>query len=150
MKFCPNCRQTYDDTANVCAQCGTALMDIPTAAPAVDTTDHTAEYSAEDISNNKIVAMVCYIFGIAGVIVAAILAKESPYVQFHIRQSLKLSICEVLLVLVAAVLAFTIIVPIAAGICALIITVLEIIAFVQVCQGKAKEPAIISKLGFMK
>ncbi|MBO5299453.1 MAG: DUF4870 domain-containing protein, partial [Clostridia bacterium] len=86
-----------------------------------------------------------------GVIVAALLAKgESQYVSFHIRQALKLNIVSMLVSIVAAVLAFTIIVPIAAGIFAIVIVVIQIIAFFQVCGGKAKEPAIIKNLNFLK
>ena len=94
--------------------------------------------------------MATYLLGFVGVIIAAILAKESPYVSFHIRQSLKLQICAILLSIIAAVLCWTVIVPIAALVCEIILLVLNLIAFFQVCGGKAKEPAIISNFKFMK
>ena len=52
--------------------------------------------------------------------------------------------------IVAVVLAFTFIVPIAAAIMYIVFEVIAIICFVQVCQGKAVEPAIIRSLGFLK
>ena len=64
MKFCPNCHLTYDDTANVCGQCGGPLSVIPQQVQqqaAYDPTDHTAEFSAQDISDNKVFAMLPYL-----------------------------------------------------------------------------------------
>lgn len=150
MKYCPNCHATYEDADNICAKCGVALENIPAAAETADPKDHTAEFSAADISENKIIAMATYLLGFIGVIIAAILAKESPYVGFHIRQSLKIQICSILVTIITAILCWTVIVPIAGAVCSIILLVLNLIAFFQVCSGKAKEPAIISNFKFMK
>ena len=149
MKFCPKCGTQLEDNVTFCSNCGTSLN--ADAVASNDPFDHTAEFDAKDISDNKVIAMLPYLMGLIGVIVAALLAKgESQYVSFHIRQALKLNIVSMLVSIVAAVLAFTIIVPIAAGIFAIVIVVLQIIAFFQVCGGKAKEPAIIKNLNFLK
>jgi len=149
MKFCPKCGTQLEDNVTFCSNCGTSLN--AAAVTSNDPFDHTAEFDAKDISDNKVIAMLPYLMGLLGVIVAALLAKgESQYVSFHIRQALKLNIVSMLVTIVAAVLAFTIIVPIAAGIFAIVIVVLQIIAFFQVCGGKAKEPAIIKNLNFLK
>ncbi len=109
--------------------------------------DHTAEFDTKDISDNKVYAMLCYIFGLIGVIVAAICAKESPYVKFHMTWALRSSIVMVLceLLMIVPFLGWF-----AAPICMIIILVLQIIAFFQVCGGKAKEMAIIRSFGFLK
>jgi len=138
-----------EDNVAFCPSCGANMNGGPTAA-VVASTDHTSEYDAQDISDNKVVAMLPYIAGWIGIIVAAILAKDSPYVQFHVRQALKLNIVSTLLTIISVVLCWTFIVPIAGAICATIVLVLQIIAFFQVCGGKAKEPAIISGLKFLK
>lgn len=52
MKFCPNCRTTFDDSVINCPQCGTPLMSVPNAAPE-NITDHTAEFDPTDISDNR-------------------------------------------------------------------------------------------------
>lgn len=149
MKFCPKCGTQLEDNVTFCSNCGTSLNAAAVASN--DPFDHTAEFDAKDISDNKVIAMLPYLMGLLGVIVAALLAKgESQYVSFHIRQALKLNIVSMLVSIVAAVLAFTIIVPIAAGIFAIVILVLQVIAFFQVCGGKAKEPAIIKNLNFLK
>lgn len=149
MKYCAKCGAQMDDNLTFCPNCGTpsGAAAAPAAATVINATDHTAEFDPKDISDNKVVAMLPYISSFIGIIVASIIAKESPYVAFHVRQALKLMICQMI-----CCIAF--IIPIlgwiAGGICLAIITVLQIIAFFQVCGGKAKEPAIISGLGFLK
>lgn len=119
-------------------------------APVYDPYDHTAEYSPKDISDNKVIAILVYLMGTIGVIIALLASKESPYVAFHLRQGLKFLVVEVLVGIISAVLFFTLIVPIAGGIFLIVLWVIKIICFFQICSGKAKEPAIIRSLGFLK
>ena len=119
-------------------------------APVFDPYDHTAEYSPKDISDNKVIAILVYLMGTIGIIIALLASKESPYVAFHLRQGLKFLVVEVLVGIVSAVLFFTLIVPIAGGIFLIVLWVIKIICFFQICSGKAKEPAIIRSLGFLK
>lgn len=112
--------------------------------------DHTGEFAPRDVSDNKVLAMVPYLLGTVGLIIALLAMHDSKYVGFHVRQAMKLTLVNVLLVMVALLLCWTFIVPVAAAICAVIVFVLRLIAFVQVCMGKAKEPAIIRNLGFLK
>ena len=148
MKVCMNCRLTYDDAAQVCAQCGSPLTAV--APQPVDPTDHTAEFDAADISQNKVLAMVPYLMGWLGILITLLAGGASPYASFHVRQALKIQVCTALLGIIATVLAITIIVPIAAAVCVLILGIVNIICFFSVCAGKAKEPAIVSKLQFLK
>ena len=119
-------------------------------APVFDPYDHTAEYSPKDISDNKVIAILVYLMGTIGIIIALLASKESPYVAFHLRQGLKFLAVEVLVGIVSAVLFFTLIVPIAGGIFLIVLWVIKIICFFQICSGKVKEPAIIRSLGFLK
>ena len=147
MKFCPNCGTQLDDAATFCANCGTTLGAMPTAG---DPADHTAEFTPEDISENKIFAMLPYLMGVFGVIIASLAAKDSAYVKFHNKQAIKLLVCTILTTIATVVLSWTCIVPFAGLIALCIIEVLSIIAFFQVCGGKAKEPAIIRNISFLK
>ena len=161
MKICPNCAAQCSDENRFCTICGTQLPEAPQAAPTAfptyyqpaapmaDPYDRTHEFEEADIHGNKLYAMAIYLLGLAGVFIALLGAKESAYVQFHVKQMLKFSIVELLLGICAAVLFFTILVPIAAGVCLTILEVIRIIAFFQVCGNKAKEPAIIRSLGFL-
>ena len=153
MKFCPNCHLTYDDSANVCGQCGGPLSQIPQQVQqqvAYDPFDHTAEFNPKDISDNKVFAMLPYLMSFMGIIIALLAAPSSPFTMFHIRQSLKLLVTQILIGIAAVVLAFTFIVPIAAGICMLVLLVVEIICFFRVCKGQAKEAPIVKNFGFLK
>ena len=150
MKFCPKCGAQCEDNVVFCPSCGSSLDPAKAPAAAVDPFDHTAEFDPKDISDNKVIAMLCYLLGPIGIIIALLAASKSDYAAFHVRQALKMTVVNILLVIVALLLAITIIVPIAAVVCMCIISVLEIIAFFQICCGKAKEPAIIRNLSFLK
>ena len=58
-------------------------------APAYDPNDHTAEFDPKDISDNKIYAMLGYLLGTGGIIIALLGAKDSPYAKFHVKQAIK-------------------------------------------------------------
>lgn len=148
MKVCMNCRLTYDDAAQVCAQCGSPLTAV--APQQINPTDHTAEFDPADISENKVLAMIPYLMGWVGILITLLASGSSPYAAFHVKQALKIQICNALLGIIAGVLALTILVPIAAAVCMLILSVVNIICFFGVCAGKAKEAAIVNKLGFLK
>ena len=151
MKFCPNCGTQMEDNAAFCPQCGAQPNAAPntTYAP-VDPYDHTAEFDPQDISDHKAYAMLVYLMGTIGIIIALLAAQNSRFVAFHVRQALKIVAVNLLMMIATAVLFWTLIVPIAAGVMAVVLWVIKIICFFQICSGKAKEPAIIRSLGFMK
>ena len=122
---------------------------IPNPAPAYDIYDHTAEFDPADISENKCFALLTYLLGAIGILLAALVSHDSAYVRFHLRQAVKFTVVNILLGIVAGVLCFTVIVPIAAGVCYVIMFVLKIIAVIQIFGGKAVEPYIIRNLGFL-
>ncbi len=155
MSKCPNCGTENIDGATFCTGCGANLAagtnPVYTPAPyAIDPYDHTAEMDPRDISENKVWAIVPYLFSILGMILAKICSPTSKFVDFHVKQAIKINIVQIFLMLIAAVLCWTIIIPIAAGICNIIIFVIEVITFFQAMSGKAKEPAIIRSLKFLK
>ena len=154
MKVCPNCRLQYDDSANICGQCGGLLQQVPAQfremqGPVLyDATDHTAEFNPQDISDNKVFAMLPYMMSFIGVVIALLAASASPYTMFHVRQGLKISVVQILVTVIGLIIP--IIGWIALGICNLILLVVQIICFFRVCKGRAVEPPIISSLGFLK
>lgn len=150
MKFCSQCGNQLDDAATVCNNCGANMQANYQPPIYVDPYNHTNEFDASDISENKAVAMLPYLLGTIGLLIAALLSKSSKYVTFHLKQALKILVVEAILIILAAILFITIIVPIAAGICFIILFVLKIIQFFSICSGKAKEVPIIRSLGFLK
>ncbi len=180
MKICPNCKNQLPDDAFFCTACGTRFAPNPGPAPTggpapnqnvppqyggpmpnqmppymqappkFDPYDHTSEFDPKDISDNKVVSMLVYLLGWIGIIIALLACNNSPYASFHVRQALKFVVVEIILAILAVVLVWTFIVPIAAGILAIVLLVIKIICFFQICNGKAKEPAIIRSLGFLR
>ena len=151
MKTCNNCGAQVEDVAKFCPECGFKFGAIAEPRAAVtDIYDHTSEFSPEDIADNKLYAILMYCVSLMGIIIGLLAAGDSPYVRFHIRQSLKLFICEVLLGLITAALFWTVIVGIAGSIAIVVLAVVDIICLVNACKGLAKEPPIVCKIGFLK
>lgn len=115
-----------------------------------DPYDHTSEFTTKDISDNKVIAMLVYLMGTVGIIVALLASKDSPYLSFHVRQALKFTVLEVLTGIITLFLFWTIIVPIAAGIFEIVLLVCKIITFFSICKGNAKEPYVVRNFNFLK
>lgn len=156
MKVCTKCGASLDDSAAFCNVCGqpmgaAAPGPAPVyAQPAFDPYDHTSEFEVKDISENKVVAMLVYLTGLLGVVIALLASSTSPYAAFHVRQSLKFTVVEVLTALVSALLCWTILVPIAAGIFLFVLAICKIICFFSICKGQAKEAPIICRFNFLR
>ncbi len=161
MKNCPNCKNQLPEDALYCPVCGTTqasslpLRPVPEApihdAPQLekDPFDHTGEFDMEDVTATKLLCMAAYLLGFAGIIIALLAARESPYTAFHVRQSLKFTILEVLLVLTGGLLVWTVLIPILCGVCLLVLLVCKLVSFAQVCKNQAKEPLIIRNFSFL-
>ena len=145
MAFCPNCGAQIPDDAKVCPNCGTVLGSTNAYVP--DPTDHTDEFTAQDISDNKVFAMASILISSIGIIITRLAAQKSEYAMFYARQALKLMICQVLclLLFIIPILGW-----IAGGVCLLVIFVLKVICFYNICKGKAKEVPIVNGFGFLK
>ena len=148
MAFCPNCGAQVEEGVAFCPQCGTGLNGQ--APEPIDYFDHTAEFHPQDISDNKVYAMLCYLMGTIGIIIALLASHESPYLRFHIRQAVKLAVTSMLIWIAAILLCWTIIVPLAACVLSIAIFVIRIISFFQICNGRAVEPALVRSLNFLR
>lgn len=153
MKTCPNCHFESPDEAAFCPKCG-APMDgqpayQPEFVPKVNPYDHTKDFEAQDIADGKLYALSCYLLSVAGILIALIGAKDSPYVRFHLRNSLKIILCNAALALVSALLCWTIVVPIAGAVFMAILFVVRLVAVVDVCKNQAIEPWLIRSLKFL-
>ncbi|MBO4265947.1 MAG: zinc-ribbon domain-containing protein [Lachnospiraceae bacterium] len=146
MAFCSNCGKEVPEGASVCSSCGATLGAAP-AVKSVEQFDHTSDYDAADISANKVYALSAYILSFFGVLLCNVLAKESPFAQFHAREALKLDVVAIVVYVLSVLLCWTCIVPIAGAVLEIILIVVRIISFVQVCKGEAKEPWLIRSLG---
>ncbi len=163
MKYCPNCNTQLNDDAAFCTNCGVQFAQAQQTqyAPQPDPYDHTAEFDAKDISENKVISMLVYLMGWIGILLALLGSNTSKYAAFHVRQALKFVVVETLVPIVLAVGMVINIIPILGtiiyGLALIVATVLyitlfvvKIICFFQICNGQAKEPAIIKKLNFLR
>ena len=121
----------------------------------MNTPDTTAEYTQEDINNNKIMAILAYII----FLVPLFAAKDSKFARFHTNQGLVLFICDIVVMIVlgivTAIIAFIPFVgPILSGIIwaviPIVLLVFAILGIVNAVQGKAKELPIIGKFKILK
>jgi uncharacterized membrane protein len=176
MKTCPNCRNQIEDDAVFCPVCGSGIGVAPefhkqTAPPpcngeqqlsspqipVADPFDRTCEFAARDISENKIFAMLTYLMGPLGVILALLGAQESAYVAFHVKQSLKLTVLEVLgaiMLSVVSILLFysrlRVFMLFLLSIALVGLFALHFTLFLQVCKGQAKELPLLANFEFLK
>lgn len=158
MANCKVCGAPLNENAPFCGNCGAPTGNPGQAVPpygtygqpVFDPSDHTAEFDAADISENKVYAMAAYLLGLVGIALALLAGGSSKYAGFHCRQAMKLEVIQVLIGIVTAVLCWTVIVPIAAAVCMMVLLVVRIICFVYVCKGKAKDVPIVGSFGFLK
>ncbi len=112
--------------------------------------DHTSQFSAEDVSANKLLAMLVYVLGAVGIVIALLAGKDSEFAKFHARQGMKIVLLETICTLATTFLVWTFIVPLAGAVCTVILLVVRIICFCQVCSGKSVEPPIVRSFTFLK
>lgn len=167
MKVCPKCGSQMNDNDSFCETCGMGFGgDAPhdnsqqpnegqpnnwqQPVEHINPYDHTAEFDLKDISANKVIAMLCYLLGTVGVIIAMLGSQSSPYAGFHVRQAIKFTVVDILLGIIGVVFFWTFLIPLLCGICYVILFVVRIICFFSICKGNAKEPPIIRSLGFLR
>lgn len=118
--------------------------------PYVDPADHTAEFKPEDVSAHKVYALIVYIGGLAGIIPALLIGKDSPYLKFHVQQKMKLMVAQLLVMMIASITSILVLPLIAAGVIIFGLFVINLICFFKTAQGKSIEPAIIKDIKIFK
>lgn len=125
---------------------GAAPSQIAPPAP----TDFTHTFDSEEVAKNKVFATGSYLLGFIGIVIALLAAKDSEYVKFHVRESMKiqvlcalLGLASVLLCLASVLLCWTIIIPILGCIAIAVLGVIEIICMVRAMMGQSKKVPLI-------
>lgn len=171
MAFCGKCGAQVNEGVKFCPSCG-ASTEIPKEEPTQqtgqqtdfsakiaglnNTADNTAQFDAQDIQNNKAMAILAYI-GIL-VLIPLFAAKESKFARYHTNQGLVLYIAEIAYSIASAILSSVIfaiswrlyfLVSIIALV-SLVFLVLLIIGIMNAANGRAKELPIIGKFKILK
>ena len=156
MAFCPNCGSKLDGDPAFCPSCGTRLNvtrsqktdysdDLKKVADNLkdltDTPDTTDHYDPRDISDNKLMGILCYLSILW--LIPFLTTKDSPFVRFHLNQGLLVLIVE----LAGAVMQF---IPIVGWLIGVIAFALSIIGIVNVVNGKVQELPLIGKFTLLK
>ena len=155
MITCKQCGTQVEGEVKYCTNCGAPLEITETSenTSQIDlsekfkqfnnTADTTAEFTAEDIEKNKVMALLAYII----FLIPLLAAKDSKFARFHTNQGIILVIGVVIASIIAAI---PIIGWIIAPILSVIITVLAIIGIINAAGGKAKELPLIGKIKILK
>ena len=112
-----------------------------------DTPDHTPEYDAGDIQQNKTMAILAYISWL--VLIPLFAAKDSRFARFHCNQGIVLAIAEIIVWIIFGFLGripligwlFSVI----DGLFSLVCFGFAVIGILNVLNGKAKELPIVGK-----
>ncbi|MBQ5953474.1 MAG: zinc ribbon domain-containing protein [Lachnospiraceae bacterium] len=151
MAFCPNCGNKLDGDPAFCPSCGTRLKaarsqktdysdDLKKAAETLkdltDTPDTTDHYDPRDISENKLMGILCYLSILW--LIPFFAAKDSPFVRFHLNQGLLVLIVGI----ASSILHF---IPVVGWVVSVAAFALAVIGIVYVCQGKVQELPLIGK-----
>lgn len=157
MKNCPNCGNVLNDEAAFCNRCGTQFPQTTAPnmqyQPVYNMYDHTAEFDPKDVSENKVFCMVIYLMSMVGIIIAMLAQNQSPYIRFHVRQALKITVAEILLgfcCMLGIIPFLGWLIAIVAVIMLIVLFIVRITCFVNICNSRAVEPAIVRSLNFLK
>ena len=174
MAFCAKCGTQIGPDAKFCPACGTPVNPQPgtqgQASPHQDhantraqvdavlekfknTTDHTEQFSREDIEQNKAMAILAYL-GIL-VLVPIFAAKDSRFARFHANQGLMLLITMVSYWIIEQILNavfFAIwwglgsIFSILLNLVYVLFVVYIVLGIVNAAKGEAKELPVIGRI----
>jgi len=167
MAFCGKCGTKLDDGVRFCSNCG-ASTEPPREQSAQqnnqgskfqalnNTPDTTAAFDAQDIQNNKTMAILAYLSWL--VLIPLFAAKDSKFARFHVNQGLVLAIAEIIFGVVYGILTSILLLiswrlyflVTILGLVWLVFLALSIIGIVNAVSGKAKELPVIGKFKLLK
>lgn len=105
--------------------------------------DKTELFSAEEVKGYRLTAVLIYLLGIFGIILALVTDKSSSYLKFHIAEGLKITVVTAALAVISVLLAFTFIVPVLCAAGLAVCTVINLISAYKTLKGKSENAVII-------
>ncbi|MCI7571236.1 MAG: zinc-ribbon domain-containing protein [Clostridiales bacterium] len=167
MAFCGKCGARIEDGARFCPSCGAEIPVFEKSTQRTsgseqndfaskvqnlnNTADTTTAFDAQDIQNNKAMAILAYLSIL--VLIPLFAAKESKFARFHTNQGLILAIAEIIFSIAYSIISSILyaiswrlgFIATIISICSIVFLILAIIGIVNAADGKAKELPIIGK-----
>lgn len=116
------------------------------------TADTTSEFDANDIQQNKVMAILAYLSWL--VLVPIFAAKKSKFARFHANQGLVLAVAEIICWVVLGILVNLPLIgwifSVVDGLFSLVCLIFAVIGIVNAANGKAKEIPIVGKFRILK
>lgn len=117
-----------------------------------NTADTTAEFDQNDITTNKVMAILAYLSWL--VIIPLFGAKESKFARFHCNQGLVLAIAEIIAWVVFGILRKLPLIGWIFGLCdgllSLVCFIFAVLGIINAANGRAKELPIIGSFKLLK
>lgn len=165
MPFCPNCGTQHEAFAAFCPSCGTKLQgEKKTATEATgggliaqirNAPDHTPDFDAKDIEQNKALALLSYI-GLL-VLIPILCVKHSKFTRFHANQGLILCIVTAAVGLTLGIFSYLSVLfwplwflTVGIWVAELALVALAVLGIINAVRGKAKELPFIGKYRILK
>lgn len=142
MPFCSKCGAELKEGEKFCSSCGTPVDEAQRS-----TVVTVSDTDANDVANNKIMAVLAYLSWL--VLVPIFAAKDSKFARFHVNQGLNLAVVELALWILSAILGVIPVINVIFGIVSwianIILFVFSIMGIVNAAKGEEKELPIVGK-----
>ncbi len=111
-----------------------------------DEYDKTELFEDADVQEHRFFAILIYLTGVVGIAISLLKDKSSPYLKFHIQEGLKIVAADALVLILCAVLSWTVIIPIISVVAVAASTAIKLTSAFWTYKGLTKNAIIIRKI----
>ena len=111
--------------------------------------DKTDLFHKDEVKEYRLTAVLVYLLGIIGIILALLTDKSSTYLKFHTDESLKITVITAALTAISVLLSFTFVVPVIASAGIVVCSVIRLICAYKTLNGKSEHAVLIRNLSIL-
>lgn len=111
-----------------------------------DEYDKTELFEESDVKEHRFFAILIYLTGVIGIALALLKDKSSPYLSFHIQEGIKIVAADALILILSAILSWTVIVPLLGTAAIIASAVIKLTSAFWTYKGLTKNAVIIRKI----
>lgn len=108
--------------------------------------DKTDLFPKDEAQEYRLTAVLIYLLGIFGIILALCTDKSSRYLKFHIDEEIKITVVTAGLTLISVLLSFTFIVPVLSAAGIVLCSAINLICAYKTLKGRSENAVIIRNL----